>query len=192
MGKTVTSKKIIIFLFLLFNVNTFALVTVGGYVPFGPSTQKDVSGSSNTLSFDPMIGINTKMTTGFYNQIFLPEFDVVFHTGEKDGYSKKTYLITADFGYLLDPSFMLRYGTSAIITQISGDGGVVYLNNGNDTDAFYQPYESRTSWNQTLNFGMDGIIDANYTLRFETYIFSLFNSDARKISYSLSLVYYMF
>ena len=187
-----TSKKIIFILLYFLSMNTFALVTGGGYVPFGPSTQKDVSGSSNKFSFDPMIGINTKMNTGFYNQIFLPEFDVVFHTGERDGYSKKTYLITADFGYMLDPRFMLRYGTSAIITQVSGDGNVVYLNNGNEVDAFYQPNESRSSWNQTLNLGMDGIIDAHYSLRFETYIFSLFNSDARKISYSLSLVYYMF
>ncbi len=186
-------KKIFITLLLIISHPfAYALVTGGGYVPFGPSTQKDISGSSNTLSFDPMIGVNTKIMTSFYNQIFLPEVDIVFHTGEKDGYSKKTFIFTADFGYMINPMLMLRYGTSTILTQISGDGGVVYLNNGNDVDAFYQPNESRTSWNQSLNFGVDGIINSNYSLRFETYIFSLLDSDARKVSYSLSLLYYMF
>jgi len=181
----------LIFSFLL-SLDCLGIVTAGGYVPFGPSTQSDVSGSSNTLSFDPMIGINTKIPTSFYRHIFLPEFDIVFHTGERDGYSKKTYLFSADFGIEISPMFMFRYGTSTALTSISGDGGVVYLNNGADVDAFYRPSESSISWNQTFNLGIDGLISPEYTLRFETYIFSLFNSDARKVSYSLSLLYYLF
>ncbi len=179
-------------LFLFYCPQAQALVSAGGYVPFGPSTQKDVTGSSNALSFDPMIGVNTKIMTPWYGQIFLPEFDVVFHTGESDGYSKRSYIFSADFGYILNPMLMVRYGTSTVITSISGDGGVVYLNNGNSVDAFYQPADSSLSWNQTVNLGVDGIIDPNYTLRFETYIFSLFNSQARQVSYSLSLLFYMF
>ncbi len=169
-----------------------AIFTVGDYVPFGPSTQGSVTGSSNTLSFNPMIGVNTKIQTPWYGQVFLPELDIVFNTGEKDGYSKRTYLISADFGYNLNPMLMLRYGTSTIITSISGDGGVVYLNNGNSVDDFYQPDQSSLSWNQTLNLGVDGIINSTYSLRFETYIFSLFNSKARQVSYSLSLLVYMY
>lgn len=188
-------KKLNIFFVLficLYSIEVFSLVTVGGYVPFGPSTQRTASGSSNTLSFDPMLGVNTKMITPWYNQIFLPEVDIVLHSGEKDGYSKKTYLLTADFGYELNSIFMVRYGTSTVITQISGKGGVVYLNNGNSTDAFYQPNKSSMSWNQSLNFGIDGKIDPNYSLRLETYLFSLFNSKSRQASYALSFVYYMF
>lgn len=182
----------ILFIFTLYAQPILAIFTAGAYVPFGPSTQGNVSGSSNTLALDPMIGVNTKILTPWYGQVFLPEFDIVFHTGEKDGYSKRTYLFSADFGYQVNPMLMLRYGTSTVITSISGDGGVVYLNNGNDVDAFYQPNETSLSWNQTLNFGIDGIIDPSYTLRFETYIFSLFNSKARQVSYSLSLLVYMY
>jgi len=181
----------IIFL-CLYPINVFSLVTAGAYVPFGPSTQRTASGSSNTLSFDPMLGVNTKMVTPWFNQIFLPELDVVFHTGEKDGYSKKTYLLSADFGYQINSMFMLRYGSSTVITQISGSGGVVYLNNGNSTDAFYRPNKSNISWNQTLNLEIDGMVNPSYSLRFETYIFSLFNSQSRQVSYALSFIYYMF
>lgn len=181
-----------VFIFSFYSSEAYCLVTVGGYVPFGPSTQRTPSGSSNTLSFDPMLGVNTKFLTPWFNQIFLPEIDLVLHTGEKDGYSKRTYLLTADFGYELNSMLMIRYGTSTVITQISGDGGVVYLNNGNSTDAFYRPDKSNVSWNQTLNLGIDGIINPSYTLRFETYIFSLFNSKSRQASYALSFIYYLF
>ncbi len=186
-------KKIygLILLFIL-NSNLHALVTAGGYVPFGPSTQSDISGSSNALSFDPMIGVNSRILTPFYHQYFLPEFDIVFHTGERDGYSKRTYLISADFGLFLNPHLMVRYGTSTVITHISGDGEVVYLNNGSESTPFYQPNDSSLSWNQTVNLGIDGVISKEFSLRFETYIFSLFNSDARKVSYSLSFLYYLF
>lgn len=168
-----------------------ALVSLGGYVPFGPSTQKETTGSSNTFSFSPMISVNTIFPTPFFNQLFLPELAMVFHSEDQDGYSKRTTLFLFDFGHLLTNDVILRYGLGTALTRITGEGGTVTLPNGSDTSTYYQPNEASTSWNTTVNLGIEGQIMPNYSMRFQTYWFSLLNSEARKASYSLNLVYYL-
>lgn len=178
-------------LVLVMSFSTQALVSVGGYVPFGPSTQKDPNGSKNTFSLDPMVSVNTIVPTPFYGQLFLPEFAMVFHGEGQDGYSKRTMLFLFDFGYEFMPSYLLRYGIGTVITRVSGDGGTVELLNGGVPDTYYQPAEAASSWNTTINLGIESSIYQNYATRFETYWFSLLDSEARKISYSFSLIYYM-
>lgn len=175
----------------LFQSSASALVSLGGYVPFGTSTQKETTGSANTFSFSPMLSVNTVMPTPFYNQLFLPELAMVFHSEDQDGYSKRTTLFLFDFGHLLTNDVILRYGLGTALTRISGEGGVVQLPNGNDTSDYYQPNTASTSWNTTVNLGIEGQVIPNYSMRFQTYWFSLFNSEARKASYSLNLVYYL-
>lgn len=177
------------FLFLCLRVE--ALVNVGGYVPFGLSTQKETTGSKNTLSFDPMVGVNTIFATPFYNQLFIPEFAMVFHGEGQDGYSKKTMLFLLDFGHQFGPQTILRYGIGTILTKVKSDGGTVTLLNGSTPTTFYKPDESTTSWNTTLNLGVEHSFSRTYALRFQTYWFSLLDSEARKVSYSLSAVYYL-
>lgn len=184
-------RNIAIVLFLIFEFSAHALVSVGGYVPFGPSTQKDPNGSKNTFSLDPMVSVNTIIPTPFYGQLFLPEFGMVFHGEGTDGYSKRTMLFLFDFGYEFMPSYLLRYGIGTVITRINGDGGTVSLLNGGTPDTYYQPDEASSSWNTTINLGIESSIYNNYATRFETYWFSLLDSESRKISYSFNLVYYM-
>lgn len=168
-----------------------AIVSFGGYAPFGPSTQKETTGSRNTFSFDPMLGVNTILTTPFYGQLFLPEFAMVFHGSGDDDYKKNTWLFLADFGHRINNKLLLRYGLGTILTKISGDGGAVQLNNGGSTATFYQPNETSTSWNTTINLGLESAVTGNYAVRFETYLFSFFNNEARKFSYSLNVVYFL-
>jgi hypothetical protein len=178
--------------FILISINTTnALVSVGGYVPFGPSTQKSVTGGKNTFSFDPMLSLNTIITTPFYNQLFLPEIGMVFHGEGQDGYSKRTTLFIFDMGHRLTGTTLLRYGLGTFLTRITADGGSVTLPNGSDTATYYQPNEASTSWNTTVNLGLENSFGLNYAGRVQTYLFSLFNGEARKVSYSLSLVYYL-
>lgn len=183
--------KIIVLSLCLISFQTSALVGFGAYVPFGPSTQKDVTGAKNTFSFDPVISLNTAIPTTFYNQLFLPEFGYVFHGEGADGYSKRTMLFLADFGYRLSTSLLLRYGVGTVLTAVSGDGAAVSLRNGGDTSTFYQPSEGSTSWNTTINLGIESAFNANYALRFQTYWFSLLDSESRKGSYSFNLIYYL-
>jgi hypothetical protein len=176
---------------LIISVETHALVGIGGYVPFGPSTQKDTTGSKNTFSLDPMLSVNTVIPTGFYNQLFLPEFGYVFHGEGDDGYSKKTMLFLADFGHRLSSTLVLRYGLGTTLTRIGGDGGAVSLRNGGSSSTFYRAGESETSWNTTINFGIETAINPNYAFRFQTYWFSLFDGESRKGSYSFNILYYL-
>lgn len=178
--------------FFLFSIRSYAQVGVGvgGYVPFGPSTQKDVTGARETFSFDPVISLNAVIPTKFYGQLFLPEFAFVFNGSGSDGYSKKTMLFLADFGHRLTSRALLRYGVGTVLTTVSGDGAVVRLPNGNDTSPFYQPAESSTSWNTTINLGIEMSFSTGYALRFQTYWFSLLDGQSRKGSYSFNLIYY--
>ena len=178
-------------LLFFMSLNAYALVGLGGYVPFGPATQKETTGSRNTFSFSPMVGVNTVFPTPFYGQLFMPELAFVFHSEDQDGYSKTTTLFLFDFGHQFSPSLVFRYGLGTALTRISGEGGTVTLLNGSSPDTYYQPNESSTSWNTTVNLGLENAFDANYALRFQTYWFSLFDGEARKASYSLNLVYYL-
>lgn len=181
----------ILFVFTILTFSANAFVSLGGYVPFGLSTQKETSGSKNTFSLDPMIGVNTILTTPFANQLFLPEFALVFHGEGQDGYSKRTSLFLFDFGMRLRDSYLLRYGIGTVITRVGGDGNTSQQLNGGSPDTFYQPKESSSSWNTTINLGIESSFNINYAFRFQTYWFSLLDAEARKVSYSFSLIYYM-
>lgn len=185
--------SISLFLFwsLFFGPTVNALVSVGGYVPFGPSTQKETTGSRDTFSFSPMVSVNGVFATPFYGQLFLPELAFVFHNEDQDGYSKRTMLFLFDFGHQISQGLLLRYGLGTALTRINGEGGTVELLNGGVPDTYYQPNQSSTSWNTTVNLGLENAFDANYAVRFQTYWFSIFNGEARKASYSLNLVYYL-
>ena len=184
--------KILFSLIIFFSVMTKASATVGvgGYVPFAFATQKDPDGGDNKFTFHPMFTLNTIFP--FYaGHLALPEFGVVFHRNSFDGLSKKTIFILWDVGLKVTPSFLFRYGLGTFLTRIGSDGGTVDLPNGNDTLAFAKPNGSSTSWNTTINLGFDFAYDANYTVKVESYVFGMFDSEKRELSYSLSLNYYL-
>jgi len=182
-------KRMIIFLgfFLSFNIN--ATVSLGGYVPFGLSTQTSADGGANTFGFDPVVSIN-HIIPMFWGELFMPEFGLVLNGEGKDGYDKKTLFFLLDFGHRFTSGLVGRYGLGTFMTKISGDGGAVELNNGTSTATFYRPSKSVTSWNTTLNGGLEWAFDANYAMRFELFMFD-FLASTRKFSYILNLTYYL-
>ena len=167
-----------------------AMVGIGGYVPFGFSTQKESNGDTNATTFHPMVSLNG-IVTSIFGQLFVPELGLVEHLGEYDEYRKRTIFVLFDLAYVVNDSFLLRYGVGTFMTRISGDGGSVELNNGNTTQTFYRTSESITSYNTTLDFGMELAYNKNYAFKLEGYLFGLFDANSRKISYSLSLNYYL-
>lgn len=179
----------ILFLFLI-PMKSMALLNVGGYVPFGLTTQKKEDGGKNTFSFKPLIGFNTVMPIPNMSHVFLPEFGFVPQGKEADEYSKSTLYFLMDLGYMITDRFLLRYGIGTFMTKVSGDGAAIQLPNGDGTATFYRPNKGETSWNTTLNLGVEYAIDANNAARFETYMFSWLSS-ARQLSYSLTYVYYL-
>ncbi len=188
-------KKKIIFLLgvILFSNQGWSFITFGGYVPFGYSTQKENDGSRNALSFDPALAFNNVIPFSTpFSQVFLPEFGFVFHgSNDSDDYSKRTTYILLDLGYLLVPKLVLRYGLGTFITKIKGKGGSTSLRNGSATTTFYRPGKETSSWNTTLNLGAEMAVYSNWAPRFELFLFSPLSSTARKVSYLLSLTYYL-
>ena len=158
----------------------------GFYVPFGPSTQSDVNGGTNSLRFKPMVGLGTSIATEFYGQLFLPRFDYV-HNGSLQGYSKNTMLLSFDFGHPFNDGLVFKYGFGVVRTAISGDGGTVDLGNGTQTQSFNYPAESSATFNNTLNLGLESVLSENFSFTTQFYLFSLLNSTARKVSYSFFL-----
>ena len=182
-------KGLILILSILFSLNAFSTVSVGGYVPFGLSTQDSEDGGANTFGFDPVVTIN-HVIPFIWGELFMPEFRLVLNGEGKDGYDKKTMFFLLDFGHRFAPGFVGRYGIGTFMTKISGDGGAVVLNNGTSTSTFYRPSKSVTSWNTTLNGGLEWAFDANYAMRFELFMFD-FLASTRKFSYILNLTYYL-
>jgi hypothetical protein len=70
-----------------------------------------------------------------------------------------------------------------------GGGGEETMNNGNSTSTFYYPGENRSSFNNTLDLGLE-LLWKKVSLRFQTYTFSALESKRRQISYSIFLSYY--
>ncbi|OUR99575.1 hypothetical protein A9Q84_00715 [Halobacteriovorax marinus] len=184
----IIKRLLLLSLCLFIPVKSFALVGIGGYVPFGLSTQKTKTGSRRTLSAEPYILFNTTLSAPF-NQIFMPEFGYVFHATEKfDDYDKSTMFLLADFGYQFSSTFILRYGLGLFRTSIGGDGATVTLSNGSSTATFYRPSETSTSYNTTWNIGLQGDLTKNYAMKFQFYLFDPISS-TRDVSYSLSVTY---
>jgi len=157
-------------------------------VPFGFSTQKDISGEKNKTTFHPMFTVNG-VFNAMYGHVFLPELGVVFHRKKNDEIKKKTIFILFDVGYQVLPSIVLRYGVGTFMTRIGGDGGTIEMPNGLGTSSFAMPDESVTSYNFTFDFGFEHAFDRNYVFKFEGYLFGILKEESRKLSYSVSLNY---
>lgn len=182
--------KYVVLFCISFSFSSNALVGIGGYVPFGLSTQKEDDGGRRTFSFEPFLFVNTVVQAP-YNHIFLPEFGYVFHTSTQyDDYDKSTMFFLADLGYKLRSNLILRYGLGLFRTSIGSDGGAVTLQNGSGTSTFYKPGDSVTTYNTTWNLGIENSLNNNYSLRFQFYMFEPLSSK-RDLSYSLSLGYYL-
>lgn len=191
MLKTRMFFKFIFLSFLLFSNQVEATgVSVGGYVPFGLSTQKTADGKTNSTSFDPMISISHVMPVPFAH-FFMPEFGLVLHGSGSDDYSKRTYFLLLDLGLpIFTPGLLFRYGLGTILTKISADGSAVELPNGSGTATFYRPDKTSTSWNTTLDLGLEYAFTPQHAGRIETFLFSPL-SDSRSISYTVNYIIYL-
>jgi hypothetical protein len=177
-------------LIVMYSTQSWALVGVGGHVPFGFSTQKKPEGGDNKTTFHPMVSLNGVYNIPF-NHVALPEFGIVFHRNNFDEVKKKTIFILWDVGWLATDKLVLRYGFGTFMTKIGGDGGNRSMPNGDSTAEFAMPDETRTSYNTTINLGMDFAVDQHYTVKAETFIFNMFSSQSRALSYALSFNYYL-
>ncbi len=165
---------------------------LGGYA-LDTGTQKDAQGGSNATTIHP--GINGKLIFNISgSNSFNPEFGYVFHRETADTYgtqSKKTIYILWDLSYAITKKLILQYGIGTFMTKISGDGGTVSVRNGESgTATAYKPEESVTSYNSTLNLGVEYFFFDKTSFKGEGFVFSFLSSEKRNIKYAISLHQY--
>lgn len=160
------------------------------YVPFSGQMQTDTDGSTSMISFNPGITLAGAVHLGS-SHYFLPEVGYVFHTGLEDEYSKKTIFVLYDFGYMLAPRWMLRYGPGTFMTRISGEGGTdqVPSSAASGSSTGFRPSESVTSYNTTLNLGIEFAFTPLMFAKFEIFVFGFLDSEKRNLSHGLSFKY---
>lgn len=168
---------------------TKIVFNLGAHTEFYDKVQSDSSGGTRKFDTAPTIGGGIVLPLNS-NWNFLPEINWVLP--QEAGSSeiiKNIFMLRADFGYNLLDWLRMRMGTSLIWLNQHGKGGSVQMNNGNDTSTFYYPDENRSSLNNTLDFGAEAIWQ-DWSLRLQTYIYSVFLADKRQTSYTLFISYY--
>jgi hypothetical protein len=99
-------------------------------------------------------------------------------------------MFRADLGYDLVDWMRLRLGTSLMWLNQHGRGGKTQVNNGSGTSTFFYPDENRSSINNTLDVGVEGRFNDEWSLRLQSYIYSVFIKEKRQVSYTLFVTYY--
>lgn len=161
---------------------------IGTYVPTIARYQDSNDGSRDSFQFNPYFSVTTYWRV-FGNHFLAPELGMAFHTGTEEEYSKRTTSAFWHLAWQFHPKFLLRYGLGTFWTRLSGDGEEVELPNGSSTATFYAPTESATSFNSTLDFGIEYITTNHWGSRLDFFIQQPFSSNRRAVSYLLSMVY---
>lgn len=121
--------------------------------------------------------------------VLAPEIGWVVQRNAGDNrISKNLFFLRLDTAYFLQDNLRLRIGSSLMILNISGNGGEETLNNGDSEETYYIPTERRTALNQTVDLGLEYIID-RISIRGAAYIYAWLDTDERMITYSTSLSY---
>lgn len=162
----------------------------GPHTEFYNAVQNDSSGGLRKFDLAPTIGVGMHLPME-YGWHFLPELNWVLpQAAGSSKIIKNLFMIRADFGYDLLEWFRLRVGTSLMWQNMHGRGGKTSINNGNSESTFYYPDENRSSLNNTLDLGVEVLFSEEWSVRLQTYTYSLFKEETRQLSYTVFISYY--
>jgi hypothetical protein len=166
------------------------ILNFGTYTEYFNSVQNDTSGGTRKFDFAPTIGGGMFIPMSSYDLKFLPEINWVLpRSAGSSKIIKNLFMFRADLGYDALDWLRFRLGTSLMWSNQHGRGGSTQVNNGNGTSTFYYPDENRSSLNNTLDIGIETMID-DWSLRLQTYTYSIFIKERRQTSYTLFVSYY--
>lgn len=163
--------------------------SLGTHTEFYNEVQISESGDQRKLDFAPVLGAGM----GFeLNESFtlIPEVNWVLPQFiEESRIMVNLFMFRADLAY--DPLdwLRLRVGSGLMWSNQQGRGGSKKMPNGNDQTTFYYPEENRSSLNNTLDFGVETLFQ-DFSLRLQTYTYSVFKKEQRQYSYTIFLTYY--
>lgn len=167
------------------------ILNFGTHTEYFNNIQNDTAGGTRKIDFAPTIGIGMFIPLANKDLKFLPEFNWVLpRSAGSSKIIKNLLMFRADLGYDALDWLRLRLGTSLMWLNQHGRGGSTQVNNGTGTSTFYYPDENRSSVNNTLDLGVEGLINDEWSVRLQTYIYSVFIEERRQISYTLFVSYY--
>lgn len=167
------------------------ILNFGTHTEFYDSVQNDDSGGTRKIDFAPTIGGGMYIPLSNDNFKFLPELNWVLpRSAGSSKIIKNLLMFRADLGYDLVDWFRLRLGSSLMWLNQHGRGGKTQVNNGSGTSTFFYPDENRSSINNTLDFGAEAMLNDEWSLRLQSYIYSVFIKEKRQVSYTLFVTYY--
>mgnify|MGYP001627352412 CR=1 FL=1 len=161
---------------------------LGSLTEFVGEIQVDDKGTTETFSVNPALGFSLDIELN-EDWALIPELHWVLPREAGPGVSKNLFMLRTDFAWRGADLWRLRAGTSLMVNNMRGEGGTRTLNNGSSTSDFYVPAESRTSVNNTLDFGGELLLDS-FALRTQLFIYSPLKSERRQYSYLLVATYY--
>ncbi len=108
-----------------------------------------------------------------------------FHRSDSDdSIEQRDWFFAFDLGLPLGESdWDFRAGTGVKLQSLSGNGGLVRLDNGNSTSTFARPSYSSSTLTFGLNAGfggaLPGFLDGKFRLDLDTWVTGAFSSDRR-------------
>ena len=162
---------------------------LGSHTEFYNAVQTGSSGEKKFFELRPTLGVG--MSSPFLGEFkFKPEFNWVLPHGKNEfKIIKNLLMIRADLVRPITSWLDLRVGTSVMWLSQQGQGGSTTLSNGNSQSSFYYPDEFRSSFNNTIDLGLELFPSPLGSLRLQTYWYAPFKEERRQVSYTLFLCY---
>ncbi len=195
-------KKCIMLMLLVWATNAPALVGVGHMTKFAGSWTSNQDGSQESY-FNPWPYLSVHELFPVMNNIlFQPEFGLTLKKssyGDEDTYNgsgdeaskRQLMFLHLNFMYRNSSPVQFKGGVGFFMTKISGEGGAVTRRNGASDATYYLPSETVTSYNNTLNLGIESFLLPKTSIEFESYTWDILSSESRRFSFSLGLNYYL-
>lgn len=157
----------------------------GNWMEYYKQTQATESGELNGMGFKPFLSIIADYSIN--DQYYLhPEIGYVIRQRINDQTNKDHFFFRSDLSYKFKPYLSFLIGSSLMIKSYSGTGGEKELDNGSGTETFFAPSERKSTYNQTLDFGL-AVHHEKFTFKFYNYIYSFNNEDEKLNSFSISM-----
>lgn len=163
---------------------------LGNYCEQINRVQTDDKGSKNICTYRPFLSSEMffQGAENFHYGLFLGSS---FPQSAKDDFTHRMVILaTPGIRYFYDYfHFKLLLGLQ--ITRIWGDGGETTLNNGNSTQTFNVPNESRFARNTVGAIGFGYSLFDSFTLNSDLYVIEAFDSEKRAFSLLLQMKYHL-
>lgn len=164
-------------------------IGLGNYCEQIDRVQTDDKGTKNICTFRPFLSTEMFLKGGetFHYGLFLGGS---FPQSPKDDLTHRMVVLISPTVRIYYDYFHFQTTLGMQVTRIWGDGGEVTLNNGNSTQTFNVPDQSRFSYNMVLSLGVGYSLFDSFTLNSDLYVIEARDSDKRAFSLLLQMKYH--